>query len=74
MKQYEKEGYRIYNEDGSHIYEQDDILDDSNIDSKYCPFCNKEAVSSEMIIDYMLDKHKTTREIIEEEIKNNKGV
>jgi hypothetical protein len=57
MSLYEAEGFNLYDEENNPIYEDGEIIDDSNIDSKYCPFCSGEAINKENLLEYILKKY-----------------
>jgi len=58
MSQYEKEGFSLYRQDGSPRYDDGDVIDDSMIDSKYCPFCSGESINKELLFDFIVTKFK----------------
>lgn len=58
MDRYEKEGFSLYDKDGAGNYEEGDIIDDSGIDSKYCPFCSGETINKESLFDFIVEKFK----------------
>ncbi|MHB8871720.1 MAG: hypothetical protein ACYC5G_04670 [Candidatus Doudnabacteria bacterium] len=58
MNKYKAEGFVLYRDNGDAIYEDGDVIDDSNIDSKYCPFCSGEQINKELLFDFIVDKFK----------------
>lgn len=58
MNRYKNEGFDLYNDNGEPYYEDDDIIDDSGIDSKYCPFCSGKIINKEQLFDFIVDKFK----------------
>jgi len=69
MKRYEEEGFTLYQDDGTAGYNEGDIIDDSGIDRKYCPFCSGNEVDREAAFCYLLEKHKLTAEGVWKEMK-----
>lgn len=57
MKKYQDEGFCLFKDDGTAYYEEEQIIDDSGIDSKYCPFCNGEKINKESLFDYIIKKY-----------------
>lgn len=58
MLKYVQEGFSLYNDSGDQYYEDGDIIDDSGIDSKYCPFCSGEEINKELLFDHIIEKYK----------------
>ena len=58
MERYIKEGFELYNDSGDPFYEDGDIIDDSWINSKYCPFCSGTSVDRDRVLDYIVKKYK----------------
>ncbi|MEH6861478.1 hypothetical protein [Bacillus velezensis] len=63
------EEYEIDPED----YEIDDIIKDSGIDPKYCPFCLGKVVAKEDLFDYLLKKYGLTFDEVKAEYLAQKG-
>lgn len=53
-------------------YKIDEIIDDSGIDSKYCPFCNGTKVNNDDLLDYIVKKYKIDIESIKHEFIETK--
>ncbi len=53
-------------------YEIGDIIDDSGIDSKYCPFCSGGEVHDEDLLNYLLERYALSKEKVIQEYKDNK--
>lgn len=68
MKKYEEEGFHIYNENGESYYEDDEIIDDSSISSKYCPFCQGIMIDRDAVLDFLLLKYNLKIEDVWKEI------
>jgi hypothetical protein len=64
------EGYHIKNEDGSFSYEDGDIVDDSSIQSKYCPFCSGNNIDRDVVLEYLIKEYGLDIKNVWEEIKN----
>lgn len=58
MNQYKREGFELYGDEGDPYYEDGDVIDDSGIDSKYCPFCSGESINKELLFDFIVSKFK----------------
>lgn len=54
-------------------YEIDDIVEDSGIDSKFCPFCSGNVVAKEDLFDYLLKKYGLVYEDVKAEYLAQKG-
>jgi len=57
MRKYENEGYTLYKPDGESYYKDGDIIDDSGIDSKYCPFCSGEKIDNDALLKHIIKKY-----------------
>lgn len=57
MQKYADEGFSIYDEKGNPYYEEGDIIDDSAIQPKYCPFCSGDQVNEEEVLKYIIEKY-----------------
>ncbi|ARV43489.1 hypothetical protein BCV50_00065 [Bacillus subtilis] len=64
------EEYEIDPED----YEVGDVIEDSGIDPKFCPFCSGEVVAKEDLFDYLLKKYGLDFEEVKAEYLAQKGV
>lgn len=69
----QKEEYGIETKDESEWgYEEGEIIDDSGIDSKYCPFCNNVKVSDEDLFRFLLKKYNLNYDDVKTEYIKNK--
>jgi hypothetical protein len=59
-------------EESEYGYEIGEIIDDSGIDSKYCPFCNNSKVSDEDLFRYLLRKYELDYDQLKEEYIKSK--
>jgi hypothetical protein len=50
-------------------YEEGEMIDDTAIDPKYCPFCSGEKVDNERVLDYLLEKYKLNIKDVWKEMK-----
>ncbi len=57
MQKYADEGWSIYDEKGKPYYNEGDIIDDSAIQPKYCPFCSGKEINKEKLFDFIVNKH-----------------
>jgi hypothetical protein len=57
MKKYQDEGYCLYDSDGTPYYEDGEIISDSGIDSKYCPFCSGEKIDEALLFKHIVKKY-----------------
>jgi len=73
MKKYEDIGYELYKKDGTPYYKNGDIISDSGIDSKYCPFCSGQEIDKEKVLEYILEKYELDIDKIWKEIKEKKS-
>lgn len=72
----QKEEYGIESkEDSKYGYEIGEIIEDTSIDPKYCPFCNGDEVDEAELLDFILDKYinKSKDELIKE-FKEDKNI
>lgn len=53
-------------------YEIDEIIDDTGIDSKYCPFCSGDEVHDEDLLKYLIKKYDIEKDDLIKEYKANK--
>ena len=58
MEKYKDEGFDLFDKDGKPYYEDGDIIGDSNIDSKYCPYCSGDAINNEELFNFLVEKYK----------------
>lgn len=70
IKQILSDGFEITNEDGSFCYEDGQIVDDSAILSKYCPYCNGDNVDKEKVLEHLLATYNLDINEVWKEIKN----
>ncbi|WP_080658638.1 hypothetical protein [Paenibacillus polymyxa] len=55
-------------------YEIDDIIDDTSISPKYCPFCNGTEVSDIDLLSFLLDKYNLEKDKVTSEYLNKHKV
>lgn len=48
-----------------------EVIDDTGIDPKYCPFCNKTSVSDDDLLRYLIRKHEIDKDELIEEYKKS---
>lgn len=72
MEQYVKEGFELYNDEGKPYYEDDEIIDDSYIASKYCPYCNGDEIDNERLLAHIIEKYNINVDDEWSELKNKK--
>ena len=72
MKKYEKEGYELYKEKGQPHYKNGEIIDDSGIDSNFCPFCSGESYTDDDLLEYLLSTLKLNKEAVAKEFLESK--
>ena len=58
---------------GTVYYEDDDIIDDSGIDSKYCPYCSGSAYTEKDLLNFILNKFNMSEKELVKEFKKTKG-
>jgi len=46
----------LYKENGEPWFEEGEIIDDSGIDKKYCPFCEGGEIDKEALFQYLIGK------------------
>lgn len=63
MKKYEGEGFSLYDEDGEPYYKDGDIIDDSNIQEKYCPYCSGDVINESAFLAYIIKKFNINEEL-----------
>ena len=72
--EYQKEEYGAESKDDNEYgYEIGDIIDDTGIDSKYCPFCNGEEVHNDDLLEFAIWKLDVTKDQLTEEYHKSKG-
>nr|WP_156736313.1 hypothetical protein [Mycobacterium sp. E3298] len=60
-------------EDSEYGYEIGDIIDDTGIASKYCPFCNGIEVSDDDLLNYLLKKYDINKQELETEYLSSRN-
>ena len=70
LKQLEAEGFHIKNYDGTLSYKDGEIVEDSGIQSKYCPYCSGKAIDRESVLEYLLTKYKLDINKVWKQIKD----
>ena len=65
MKRYEEEGFDMSG------YEDGDIIDDSGIDGKYCPFCSVDSINESELFNYIIKKYNLNKKKEWKEYKSN---
>lgn len=68
MKEYEALGYALYKEDGESYYDDGDVIDDSGIADKFCPYCTGKKIDEGSVLLYLLDKYDLKIEEVWEEM------
>lgn len=68
MKQYEESGFNLNDKDGKCYYKDGDIIDDSGIQSKFCPFCTGKQVDRDAVLEYLLEKYNVKIEDVWKEM------
>lgn len=58
MKKYIDMGFTLYKADGSPYYDEGDIIGDSGIDEKYCPYCSGNEINKDILFNYIVEKYK----------------
>lgn len=53
-------------------YKVGDVIDDSGIDSKHCPFCSGNKVHDEDLLEYLLSRYGLSKDKVIQEYKDNK--
>lgn len=72
VKQLLDEGYITIDEDGNYDIEEGDLIDESAIAPKYCPFCQGNSIDNDAVLAYLLKKYNLDIKEIWTEIKKNK--
>lgn len=69
----QKEEYGVESkEESEYGYTIGEIIDDSGIDSKYCPFCNNTKVSDDDLFRFLLKKYELDYEKVKAEYLKSK--
>ena len=58
---------------GEDDYCLEELIEDSGIDPKYCPYCSGKEVHDLDVLSFLLKRYELDLEEIREEIRNNKG-
>lgn len=72
MEQYKEAGFYLTKENGDPYYEDGDIIDDSGIAEKYCPFCSGNSINDDELLSYLLTKFNLDKEKEWKEYKSKK--
>ena len=64
-----EEGFSLEDKDGKPYYKDGDIVDDSSILPKYCPYCSGNEIDREKVLDHLLKKYKLDIKKVWKEIK-----
>lgn len=72
VKEWLAEGYVTVDKDGNYDMKDGEVLQESAIADKYCPFCQGNIIDDGEILSYLLKKYNLTLESVWEEIKKNK--
>lgn len=70
LKQLEAEGFHFKDKNGNFTYEDGEIVDDSGIQAKYCPFCSGDIIDKDKVLDYLITKYKLDIKKVWKEIKD----
>lgn len=77
MQSFIDEEYIYKDEDGVYCYkynsgnvEEGDLVDDSAIAPKYCPFCQGTQINSDEVLTYLLNKYQLKIDEVWSEMKN----
>jgi hypothetical protein len=54
-------------------YKLGDIIDDSGIDPKYCPYCSGKEVHDDDVLNFLLKRYELDIEDVKKEIRNAKS-
>ena len=72
MKKIEEMGFDLYDDKGNPYYEDGDIIDDSSIQPKYCPFCSGDEINKDELYDFILEKYNLSESEEWKDYKKNK--
>lgn len=70
MKEYELEGFYLYDENGEPEYADGDLIDESSIAPTYCPFCEGVEVDRDEVLNHLLAKYSLDLKEVWDEIRN----
>lgn len=59
-------------EEDQYGYEIGEIIDDTGIAEKYCPFCNGNKVSNDDLLEYLLERYGLSKEEAKKDYLENK--
>ncbi|MFI2856933.1 hypothetical protein ACH6EH_07305 [Paenibacillus sp. JSM ZJ436] len=62
----QKSEYRI-DDENKYDYEIGEIIDDTGIAPKYCPFCNGTEVNNDDLLEFLLKKYELDKEVVKKE-------
>ena len=51
----------FFAEDGQPYWGDGEIIDDTSIDKKYCPYCAGETIDDEKVLEYILEKYNINK-------------
>jgi hypothetical protein len=65
-----KDGYITKDENGDYDIEEGELIDDSAIQPKYCPFCQGDSVDNDAVLAYLLKNYNLDIKDVWKEMKN----
>lgn len=68
-----KDGYITKDEDGNYDIEEGELIDDSAIAPKYCPFCQGDQINKDEVLDFLLRKFGLGLKQVWEMVKKEKN-
>ena len=72
VKEWLEEGYVTKDEEGNYDMEEGELLQDSAIDPKYCPYCQGSEVNKDEVLNFLLRKFGLGLDQVWEMIKQEK--
>lgn len=72
VKELLADGYITKDENGEYDLAEGELIDDSAILPKYCPFCQGDVIDNDAILKYLLKKYNLTAKKVWKEMKKNK--
>lgn len=72
VKELLNEGYISVDEDGNYDIEEGELIDDSSIQPKYCPFCQGNEIDNDEVLNFLLRKFGLGLDQVWEMIKQEK--
>lgn len=68
MNKLQNEGGGIFKEDGSPYYSDGEIIEETSIDHKYCPYCSGNEIDDAEMLEYFLKEYKHQYGFTKEEV------